>query len=365
MKTRNFVILGLAICLAFLFTNIEVLADSRKKVVDHHAVKKSVGGWSDRITLSGEVEVEANYTDMNFNSPGAPDTAASDLVLEKVELSVDADIVKHVQGHITLEWEGSLVLEEGYILLDGLDKTPFYLSAGLMHVPFGYFENHFISKPITYQIGETMDSALMVGFRNDWIDISGAVFNANIEKTGQTDHVRSFAGRGILTFPASDTSGFGLMVGVSFTTSLDNSHGFEHPIEHAMEHEGFDSLLDHVSGVSAFLSLSFMEKFALELEYLGALKAFQAGELSFDGEVAAQPKSWNLELAYALTDDLELAFRYEGSRDLGTYMPEKQYGAVLNWKVFKNTKLAFEYLHGTFQNNDKRSSFIAQLAVEF
>ncbi len=76
-------------------------------------------------------------------------------------------------------------------------------------------------------------------------------------------------------------------------------------------------------------------------------------------------RAWNLELAYAFTDDLELAFRYEGSRNLGTFMPEKQYGAVLNWGVFKNTSLAVEYLHGTFENKDKRSSFTAQFAVEF
>ena len=108
-----------------------------------------------------------------------------------------------------------------------------------------------------------------------------------------------------------------------------------------------------------------MDRFALEAEYVGATKRFQAGELSFDGGTAFQPKAWNLELAYAFTENLEFAVKYEGSRDLGGFQPESQYGAVLSWSVFKNISLAFEYLYGTFNNNDKRTSFTALFAVAF
>lgn len=323
-----------------------------------------LGRWTDKITLSGAVEVETNYTNMNYSNSATTDTFMSDITLAKVELGVDADIVKHVQGHILLLWEEDgtepVDLDEGFIIIDGQDRIPLYLNAGKMYVPFGYYESHFISNPITLELGETRESAVKVGFKNDWLDISGAVFNGDIDETGQSDHVRSFAGRAMITIPESLTSGFGLMAGISYISNIGDTNGLGDDIS-----GGPGTITDHVGGWSAFLSATFMEKFALEAEYVGAMKRFQAGELSFDGGLAYKPRAWNLELAYAFTDTLEFAVRYEGSRDLGDFQPEIQYGAAISWGLFKNTSLAFEYLYADFDNNDKRTSFTAQFAVEF
>lgn len=50
----------------------------------------------------------------------------------------------------------------------------------------------------------------------------------------------------------------------------------------------------------------------------------------------------------------------------GKYLPETQYGVVVNWGFFDNTNLALEYLHGEFQNDFQTTdTFTAQLAVEF
>ena len=69
----------------------------------------------------------------------------------------------------------------------------------------------------------------------------------------------------------------------------------------------------------------------------------------------------------AIIDNVELAARYDGSDDGGAdFLPESQYGAVLNWEFFKNTNLALEYLHGEFEDDAQETdSFIAQLAIEF
>ena len=381
MKKSKWVVFVVTICLGFLFTAVNVLAaeadedaESRhtvkglservRKIEDKMKGEGVSGKWAERITLSGAVEVEANYTSMNFNIPAAPGTAMSDIVLAKVELGVDVNIVKHVQGHVLFLWEEDdtepVDLDEGFIILDGLDKIPFYLNAGKLYVPFGYFESHFISNPITLEIGETRESAITVGFRTNWLDISAAVFNGDIDETGQTDHVRSFAGRAILTLPESSTPGFGLMAGISYISNIGDTNGLGDDIL-----SGPGTIVDHIGGWGAFVNVTFLGRFALEAEYIGATKRFQAGELSFDGGTAFLPRAWNLELAYALTENLEFAVKYEGSRDLDGFMPKSQYGAVLSWGVFENTTLAFEYLHGTFNNNDKRSSFTALFAVAF
>jgi len=121
----------------------------------------------------------------------------------------------------------------------------------------------------------------------------------------------------------------------------------------------------HVGGFSAFLSASFMDKFFFEAEYLEATDEFAAGELSFDGGTKFGLKAWNLELAYALTEKLELAVKYEGGDDLGDFQPEQQYGAAAVYNLFENTSLALEYLHAEFVNDDERDLITTQLAIEF
>ncbi|MFO7556197.1 MAG: LbtU family siderophore porin, partial [Desulfobacterales bacterium] len=153
-----------------------------------------------------------------------------------------------------------------------------------------------------------------------------------------------------------------LMFGASYTSNLAGSDSFN---EAVVDPDNLDSL---VGGWSAFVSFKFLGRFKLIGEYVGALDHFKAGEI-YD---AADPKerkplAWNAELGVAITDNLELAARYDGSDDGGPdFLPESRYGAVLNWGFFKNTNLALEYLHGEFEGDvQEKDSFIAQLAVEF
>ncbi|MBW2624003.1 MAG: LbtU family siderophore porin, partial [Deltaproteobacteria bacterium] len=234
MNKSKWVIFVLAVCLGILLPGVNVtaaegdddakhrhtvkgLSERVQKIEDEMKGEGVLGKWTERITLSGAVEVEANYTNMNFNNPAVQDAAASDITLAKVELGVDADIVKHVQGHVLLLWAEDdtepVDLDEGFIILDGLDRIPFFLDAGKQYVPFGYFESHFISNPITLELGETRESAIKVGFQNEWLELCAAVFNGDIDKTGQSDHVRSYVGRAVLTIPENRTSGFSLMAG--------------------------------------------------------------------------------------------------------------------------------------------------------
>ena len=72
-------------------------------------------------------------------------------------------------------------------------------------------------------------------------------------------------------------------------------------------------------------------------------------------------------LEVALVENVELAIRYGGSDDGGAdFLPETQYGAVVNWGFFENTNLAVEYLHGEFEEDYQETDTItAQLAIQF
>lgn len=81
--------------------------------------------------------------------------------------------------------------------------------------------------------------------------------------------------------------------------------------------------------------------------------------------MALKPKTWNVELAHCLTENLKIAGKYEGSDDLGALFPETQYGIAISHNLFANTVISFEYLYGEFENNDNRNLFTTQLAIEF
>jgi hypothetical protein len=132
-----------------------------------------------------------------------------------------------------------------------------------------------------------------------------------------------------------------------------------------------DNISSFVGGWSAFVSASFLDRFRVLGEYVGATDEFKAGEL-YDAADSKQrkPAAWNVELGIVITDAWEIAARYEGSTDGdaggGEFLPESQYGFVLNWGFFENTNLAIEYLHGKFENDFQETDvFTAQLAVEF
>jgi len=237
--------------------------------------------------------------------------------------------------------------------------VPLYLNVGKLYVPFGNFESHFISDPLTLELGETRESALTVGYVNEWMDFSVSAFNGDIDETGEDDHIETYVASASFSVPQELISNFGIAGGVSYISNIGDSDNLQDEIVPP------DGIKDYVGGFNAFLSISFMDKFFLECEYLGALDEFEAAELSFDGGKEFQPKTWNMELAYAATDRLEVAVKYEGGDDLGDFLPEDQYGAAVSYGLFENTSLSLEYLHGEFENDDKRDLITTQLAVEF
>lgn len=337
----------------------------RVRRIEEQMEKKGVlGKWAEKITLSGVIEVEAGYEAMDFDDPAEDDEKSSGISLATVELGVDVDIVKHVKGHVLFLYEEGedIVVDEGIISIDGEDVVPLYLNAGKLYVPFGYYESHFISDPLTLELGETRESAIVAGFANDMFDISLGAFNGDINKTDkENDHIGNFVASAVFTLPEDTVSGLGLTAGGSWISNIADSNGLQDVLDEA----GTDEIKDYIPGWSAFVSVSFVDKFFFVAEYIAATDKFENNDLGLAPGEKFEPKAWNLELAYAIIEDLEVAVRYEGSRDALNVIPEKQYGAALTYGLFENTSIAVEYLHGKFENDDERDLITAQLAIEF
>lgn len=314
--------------------------------------------WFDRIKISGRVEFEAGYQKIDYLDSHQEDEKNSNADLAAAELVFDVKIATHVDSHIMLNYENDDVfVNEGFITINGSDAFPIYLIAGRQFIPFGNFDSHFVTDPNTLLLGETNEGAVVVGYRlgGNTVDISVGAFNGDANEAGDDDTIDSLVA-GITVQPL-DT----VLCGVSYTSNLVGSDALN---EVLIDPDHLDSL---IAGWNVFASFQFLERFKLTGEYLSALGNLMAGELydASDGK-ARQPSAWNLEFGITLVDNLEVAARYGGSEDGGEFLPESQYGVVVNWRVLKNTNLAIEYLHDAFEDNDQDTdSCVVQLAIEF
>ncbi len=162
----------------------------------------------------------------------------------------------------------------------------------------------------------------------------------------EDDNIDGFFTSAVFSMPEDTISGVGFTAGISFISNIADSDGLSEEI--------VTTVRDYVSGLCAFLNVSYNNKFFFSLEHLGATDDFEAGELSFDGGASFQPSAWNFEFAYAATDRLELALKVEGGDDLGDFQVKKQYGVAALYSWFENTSLAGEYLQGEYENHDER-----------
>ena len=320
------------------------------------------------IEFSGVIELEAGYSDVDYDDPDEEDEKSSDLSVANLEFAIDAGITDRVKGHIlfTYEDDESVAVDEAIIHFQADEvcvpneacNSIWYASAGKLYIPFGYFESHFISDPLTLELGETRETAIVAGIHLSGLNLAAGVYNGDMDETDADDHIEDYVAAITYTFPEGMVKGFGFMTGVSFASDIADSDGLTDFLNDA----GADSVGKYVAGYSAFLSMSIIDKIAIELEYMAAVDDFADTPALGPG---FEPSAWNAEVAYVPIDNLEIAARYGGSNDTLNMLPDTQYGVVAAYGLFESTSLALEFIHNQFENDDEADIISAQLAVEF
>jgi hypothetical protein len=369
---------------------LEELRELRTKVKDMEEKEEGIlGKILKRVRLHGTLEVEASYTATDFRGhpidkslSGTENTRDSDIVLATAELGIDIDFHKYARGHVLFLWEEDetepVDLDEGTITLGGTEDFPFFLIAGKFYVPFGNFNSHFITEPLTLELGETRESSVLIGFASDIIELNVGAFNGNVSQSRTHDKINSFYASANVTIPSEWLRGVELSGGVSYINNIADSDNLQDLVNPLLG----GRIDDLEPGLGAWLSATY-RMFTLELEYIGALGDFRAGELVFDGSHLGKrsaPKAWNVELAVSPMERLELAVRYGGSDEirggidpaiaaaglpLEAFIPKTQYGAVASYNIWGPITVSLEYLHNIFQNVDKQHIITGQLAAKF
>ncbi|MBU4208165.1 MAG: LbtU family siderophore porin, partial [Proteobacteria bacterium] len=244
-----------------------------------------LGKWADKIHPSACIEVEAFYQDYDFHDPSVRDTDTSDLKLATVAFGFDVDIAKHVKGSLFFLYEEDdtdpIEIDEGIITIDGADVVPLYVDLGKMYVPFGRFESHFISDPLTLELGETNESAVVVGSRNDWVELSVGAFNGDIDETDEAsfNHIDNYLASACFTLPETTMPDFNLTAGISVISNIADSNN----LQTVGTGVSAATIKNHIGGFKTFIIASILDKYFFNAEYMGAIDDFESGELSFDG----------------------------------------------------------------------------------
>jgi hypothetical protein len=319
----------------------------------------SINGEALNVALSGVVEVEASWSEQG-------DVEESDLSLATVEIGLEAEGNEWVSGGLLLLYEEDdtedVTVDEGFITLANADETPFFLTAGKLYVPFGMFESAMVSDPLVLELGETRESAALIGFCNDWVELSAGTFNGGIDEE-EDDQIDSFvAAINVMLCKA-------VTLGAYWMSDIGESDTLEEMLAEAMEPEPAAEgeviveppAYEEVAGAGFHCSVC-LGAWTLYGEVLGALDDFNSGLLGA-GEQA--PAAWNTELIYCPHDAWCVAARYEGS-DAFPEAPEEQYGVTISRAIGECAVCALEYLHGAFEGEvEDRNTATLQIAMEF
>lgn len=330
----------------------------------------SLDSWANRITLSGVIEVEVGYEDIDFDDPAQSDEDSSDISLATVELGVDIAIVDHVTGSVLLlfeEGEGTIDVDEAFIMYDGEEDSPLFARGGMFYVPFGDFSSNMISDPLTLEIGETRDSAVEIGFTQGGFYSSVYVFNGDIDEAGDDSHIDNF---GVNVGYGMENDDFSMDIGMCYINNILDSDGlgdaFEDEMGEAEEGGNTLELDEYVGGFGAHVVVG-VAGFSVIGEYIAAM---DDPEYVLNGvkEKAEAISAWNMEVGYTFElsgKETTVGVAYQGSDDAGDLIPETRYMGVIGIGVLEGTSVALEYLHDEYDNDDEADVITAQLAIEF
>ncbi len=332
---------------------------------------KALGQITDRITLSGKIELDYSYTRDDNIADSSSNGSSSDLDVGTVELGLEAVLHKYVTANLLLKGENldanaNIFWDEAFFTIQK-QGFPVYFVGGKRAQPFGLFESQLINDPITCEMYEINKAGATVGALLEplGLDISATIYKGEvlIDKA-------SGAGYG---FIRDNTPGYKPADKVnSFIFNITME-----PIENLTIATYFNSETgDDDRNTTAGLSVHYeIAQFIIDGEYITALNR----EKHFTDNKEYDESAWFFALGYQIIDPLIAAVRYEGFNDdesgdqdghleyrlsLGaTYTIFSRESFACNFSL-EYRKSAFERSSGSIADDDL-DEFFAQLAIEF
>jgi hypothetical protein len=292
------------------------------------------------LEWSGEVNVILYGIDMGDNGG-----SSSGIVLDEVVLNLGAEVVENVSATAVLKYEEGedLFLDEGYLSLDQFANQPMTLIAGKRVLPFGVFNSHLISDPLTQDKYEINAPGLTLAFSQEALQGLGFSLSVYSDPNGDDD-----LGDFVLNVCMAPTELF------NFSVYFDSAQGAGDR--------------NNTAGVSLGVVV---EGLTVDAEYITALER----------DTDFKETAYSIAAAYQLLPVFELALRYEGyDDDTGAdevfddpINPnedpfaglESRLSVGANYELYEHTNLGLEYRISSFEVDDDINEWGIQLSVEF
>lgn len=344
--------------------NARATADRAAAKAEEASASKRMPSLPDYITIGGTTEIEATESEAFDRSN------TSDITLSKVELFVDAAPSEWLSTHVQLLYEDdgteTITLDEAWAKLGNPEKFPVYLQAGKWAVPFGNFDTDMSADPLTKDLGETREAAVLVGAQRYNVSLQAFAYNGDTQRSAHSNQIDQY---GFAAGYEAEIATGRLSVGAAWISNMADSNNLTDTLGSAAS-----ALASYVPGYELHGAYA-VGGFTLRGGYMSATRSFQTGEIAFAGH-GAEPSAWNAELSYIARwipqHDLTFAITAQGTGEaLALGLPERRLGAALTVAVTDYAAVTLEYLHdedygvGDGGTGNDGHTATAKLAVEF
>lgn len=288
-------------------------------------------------------------------------STSGDFTLDSAEIDTTAIINPWVEGLMSFVYSSSPPAEGGdvtsnsnvsinkaFVNIGNLDKTPLYMTAGQVYVPFGQYSSNMVSSPMTKTLGRTQVRAAMFGYAPETDNsLFGTVFAYNSDTTGGN----SGAGGANLAYQYGNDNING-NIGVSWESNIADSGGMQDTGGSDGQFAGFGSssateAISQVPGVDVH-GLFNIGAYSFLGEYVSAAQSFEEADLSYNN-TGAQPQALAVEGAYTFdffSKPAAFALGYSSTDEaLALQLPKQRFSAVLNVSWWRDTVESLEYRH--------------------
>ncbi len=326
----------------------------------------------EKLNLSGTIEVEFNVADSDEESSNKIELATADFGLE-------AALTNWATGTLNTTWNGDddkFEVDEAFITLADEEVCPVSLQAGRFVVPFGAYEGEAPS-PLTNDIFETKEDAIMVGFNVAGFHIDAYTFNGDTNEGGGDPSVDKF---GFAAGYDYESEGFAASFGLGYINSVMDSdalseglaegHGEMADLGFPIDENKFGLNADYAGGLAANTIIT-VGPVALIGEYITLIDDYKL----FPQSKGIKPNAWQLEAVYTVEiaeKETIFALGYSKSEDLhGGIAPETRLAMGASVGLGEGVSVAAEYTidedysvadGGT---GDDATLFTLRLAYEF
>lgn len=275
-------------------------------------------------TLSGVVEVEAGFVS---NADGD----SSDLSVPTIELGIDNAFNDKLEGHLLFLYEqgennNNIALDEATLTFKPRERLN--ITAGRMYVPFGKFDSHMVSDPLTLELAETQEEALQVGVSAGNVSGSAYVFKDDADGSNKMDDY------GVNLDYSTDN----LSAGVSYISSVNDKAAAGLGIHASATVGNATVIAEHI----------------------------QVDAITLEDDSSVEPSATNLEIGFDMGNDRTVALAYQQT-DVAEALklPEKAAGIAYRMPIYQKASFAAEYMNNKAYDGSKDDIVTLQVAYEF